>query len=90
MDRLAGPSGRQDRERLVEHPSSPLRVQLLAGHRVLASELVTSQAYAEREPAAAEPVERRGLASDLDRPAAGEWRDHRPEPDPLRRRGHRR
>ena len=53
-------------------------VELLAGDRVLARELVAAQADAERESAAAEPVERRRFPGHLDRPTSCQWGDHRP------------
>ena len=90
VDRLAGPGGREDLERLVEHPCAPAVVELLARLRVLAAELIAAQTDAERQPAAAEPVQRRGLPGDLDRPAPGQRCDHRAEPDPLGGGCHRR
>src|SRR6185436_10369810 len=77
VHRFAGPGGRQDLERLVEHARAAAIVELLAGHRVLAREPVGAQADAEREPAVAEPVERRGFPGDLGRPSSCEWGDQR-------------
>ena len=90
VDGLTRPCGRQDLERLVEHPRAPPVVDLLARHRVLASELVAAEADPERQPAAAEPVERRRLPGDLDRSPPCERRHHRPEPHARGRGGDRR
>jgi len=76
-------------ERLVEHPRSSPVVELLASHRVLVSEAVASEADAERQPAAAEPVEGRGFPGNLDRTAAGKRGDHWAEPDAVGRGGDR-
>ena len=53
------------------------------------AELVAAQADAEREPTAAEPVERRCFPGDLDRPTSCERGDQRAEPDSLGGAGHR-
>src|SRR5262245_50123412 len=79
LHRLPGPSGRQDLERLVEHPAPSPVVQLLAGLGQLAAEPIAPDAHAEREPAIAELVERDGLASQLRRSPAWDRRDHRPK-----------
>jgi hypothetical protein len=90
IHRLARPGGAEDLERLVEHLRALAIVDLFAGARVLSPELVAAKAYAERQPAAAEHVQRRRLARDLDRPPPGQRRDHRAEPDALGRGRNRR
>jgi hypothetical protein len=42
---------------------------------------VAAEADAERQAAAAQPIQGRGLPGDLDRSAPGERSDHRTEPD---------
>jgi len=54
-------------------------VALFAEPGELLAEPVAAEADAEREPAAAEAVERRGLAGELGGAAAGDRADHRPE-----------
>ena len=54
--------------------SSPVARQLLA-------EAIAAETDAEREAAAAEPVQRRGFLGDLGRPAAGKGGDHGAEPE---------
>ena len=70
--------------------AAPAVVELLAGLGQLVAEAVAAEADAEDEPAAAEPVQRRGLPGDLGRPAAGEGRDHGAEPHPFGGGGDRR
>jgi hypothetical protein len=88
VHRLTRPRGLEDLERLVEHPCAPPVVELLAGDRELAAEHVTAEADTERQAATAEAVERRALPGDLHRPASGQRRHHRAEPDALGGGGH--
>ena len=52
--------------------------------------MVVAQADPECEPASAEPIQCRGLPGDFDRPAPGEWCDHRADPDAFGSSGNRR
>ena len=87
LHEFSRPGALEDLERLVEHPCALGFVQLLTRDRVFAAEPVAAEADAERQPAIAEPIEGRGLARHLDRPAPCEWGDHRAEPDALGRAG---
>jgi len=59
-----------------EHLTPHSVIDLLTGLGKFTGEAVEADADAEDEPATAEPVECRGLPGDLDRPAAGQRRDH--------------
>jgi hypothetical protein len=64
-NRLAGPGGLENPERLIEHPCATPVVELLAGDRVLAGEVVAAEPDSQRQPATAEQIEGRRLARDL-------------------------
>jgi len=80
----AGPGSGEDLQRFIEHLAAPPVIELLAGRRQLAAEMVAAQADAEGEAAAAEPVQRHGLPGDFGRPPAGQRRDHGAQPHALR------
>jgi hypothetical protein len=65
VDRLAGPRGRDDLERFVEHLAARAIIELLTRLRELSPKPVAAQTDPEDEAAAAEPVQRRGLPCDL-------------------------
>jgi hypothetical protein len=87
LHKRSRPGGLQDLECLIEHPRAHPIVELLARDRVLPGETVAAEPDAQRQPAAAQPVEGGGLARDLGRPAPGERRDHRAKSDALGRAG---
>ncbi len=85
LDGLSAPQPVQDLEVLVEHGPPDGRVRLLPA--VVPLEREGAAPDPEDEPPAAQTVQRGGLASHDQRPASGQRRDQRPEPDGVRGAG---
>src|ERR687897_563989 len=73
----------EDRQGFVEHPGAPAVVDFLARCRELACVPIAAKSDAERQPPAAQHIERGRLARDLCWPAASQRRYEWAEPNSL-------